>query len=160
MWLNPSDVQHLGAFFFKALRQILKYKSTLIDRTKTNAFLLQEANRRLNLGITRGPRKVLSKFSVQWHTRRRTLLLHVMRSLPDQPMRRYTFHDGSVLPLLPPRNRVGRPRVDWVLAGMEDLWERSAAVGRPVALGPRYDLRSLEHADWLLTYTLSRPSVT
>lgn len=155
MWLNQGELKKIDAFFYKAIRQILKYKSTFVDRTKTNAFLLKEANRRLNIGNTRHPWKTISAFSDQWQKRREKLLRHVVRTLTIDPMRRCTFEEGTVVPILPPKNRVGRPKKIWASEGLALLWEKYRNK-KPPHFPEKYDPMSLDHSDWLTEIAASR----
>ena len=159
MWLSDGDCRRLDAFMFRTIRQILKYWSTFVDRTKTNVFLLAEASRRLDIGRTRGPQKRLSLFSDTWKKRRRALLLHVIRSPPEDPMRRCTFLENTTLPLEPAKKRVGRPRLHWTIQGLRALWHESAPT-RPAALPAELDPHDLTQSEWLTQYAFARPAAS
>ena len=153
MWLNQGDCRRLDAFFYQALRQILKYKSTFVDRTRTNHALLTEANRRLNIGSRGTLWRTISPFSVQWNKKREKLLMHVIRSAVTSPMRMCTFDTGTAVPLLPDRRRVGRPRSHWTICGLQQLWDKFAA-NRPDEV---FNPLSLHHSEWITNLAASRP---
>ena len=119
-----------------------------MDTAKTNKFLLTEANRRLNIGARNSVWKVISPFSAQWARRREALLQHVIRAAATDPMRVCTFVGNTAHPLVPDRQRVGRPRTHWTIAGIREMWSRLEG-SRPRELGLEYDWGSPAHSEWV-----------
>lgn len=92
MWLSQGDCTKLDAFMYKTLRQILKVQSTFKDRTKTNHFLLTEANRRLNIGNTRHLWKKTNPCERAWEKTQIFLAQTRHQGRRDRPYAQSLFH--------------------------------------------------------------------
>lgn len=76
------------------------------------------------------------------------MLGHLLRALPEDPVRRCALEDGSIAPLLPEKKRVGRPRSHWTLLAMSMAWERLAP-GRPGHLAVEFRQQDPAQLAWL-----------
>ena len=56
----------------------------------------------------------LRMFSSIWQQRKLSLLGHIVRSAPSDPMRQVPFEKGTLVPRLEFRKRPGKPRQQWL----------------------------------------------
>ena len=116
------------AFHLRGLRQILKIKTTFVDRSQTNKVVLAKANRELRRrpkGKEKGnkPNKlVLMGESLRKNAE--TTLGHFIREPEEEPTRQATFKGKSLKPNLPKSRRVGRPRNKWTIDTMARIWNK------------------------------------
>ena len=93
----------------------LKRKTTFIDRSNTNRKLLEEANRLTRNENTAEPFKPLRE---QIEAQQMKYFGHIIREAENEPTRKATFiHD--MIPNIGRKQRVGRPRCNWIIAHMK-----------------------------------------
>ena len=131
----------LRVFHLKGLRQILKIKTTFINRHNTNERVFRWANQVYKNGKRPTPKRyekqvkakedkktVLSKrldndpiLPLDTYVQKRAteLLGHIIRGEVEDPMRQVIINMETGDPLKPDLNRVGRPRIWW----LEDTWK-------------------------------------
>ena len=120
-----------------------------IDRRNTNAAVLQKANDAVNHSNYR-THKVIEKISEVLKQNRLKLLGHVIRASPKDPMREVTFETASINIKRPAYRRVGRPRIKWIDAALEEAWSYACA---PT---DSYDNNNLAHNQKIMSLALSR----
>lgn len=133
--LNDDCLARINTFHLRALRQILRMRTTYVDRRNTNAEVVARANAALRDDHLRrnrpGPPRRISLFSDYLRARSLTLLGHILRSPPEDPVRQATFRAGLPLARYPPKRRVGRPRFHWTAEALRQAW---AYMGWPPAI--------------------------
>ena len=65
----------------------------------------------------------LKMFSSIWQKRKLSLLGHIIRSAPSDPMRQVLFDKGTLVPRLEFRKRPGKPRQQWLITTYDDAYE-------------------------------------
>ena len=110
----------LNVFQLKGLRKILGWKTTFVDRNRTNKKVYEAASCLKNPKHV--PGKDVSRFSDYVLYRQRALLKHTIRAPPDDPLRQCTFEASSSVPAEMTNLRVGRPRSKWAYSLLEGLY--------------------------------------
>lgn len=130
MALTQQQMRRVDAFQHRGLRQILKIQHTFVNRANTNERIFEIAN---SYRFPHGGR--LRSFSEYYRERRLKLFGHVLRSLPEDPMRRVTFIPETGAPLFRAKNRVGRPRQNWTLECYTQAWQEVCGGAGSYSLG-------------------------
>ena len=104
--LSVADQNRIIGFQTKGYRRILHIPPTSIDRTKTNEFVTTT--------LTTQHQVHVRKFSDLWLQRKITLLGHIIRSDPSDPMRQVLFEIGTLTPRVEFKKRVGKRRIQWL----------------------------------------------
>ena len=113
--LSVADQNRINSFQIKSYRRILHIPPTSIDRTKTNEFVTTTLRTQHQVHVR--------KFSDLWLQRKITLLGHIIRSDPSDPMRQVLFEIGTLTPRIEFKKRVGKPRIQWLSATYEDAYK-------------------------------------
>ena len=129
--LTQAQTKRIDAFQMRGLRQIMKKTHTFINRTNTNASILEAASRcRFD-----GEEGKIQKFSEYYLQQRQALFGHVLRCEAGDPLRQVTFVPRTATPPLPEKNRVGRPRLHWTLENMTQTWNEKLQHGGAYTVG-------------------------
>lgn len=96
----------------REVRQRLKMWQPYVDRASTNQRAMEVAN------ACRFPKCLLDLVKDQ----RLRVLGHVLRALPEDPMRKITFVPNGGGPVFKPENTMGRPLVTWTIACFSEAW--------------------------------------
>ena len=118
MHLTKTQLRKLDTFQLKGLRQILKMHTTFVERANTNKEVRKRAASVLYADEGKGkdknkgtpPPTSIPKTSTAVKQAQHTLLMHLLRELPDTPTRQATFKGTKGSPNLHSKKRVGRPR--------------------------------------------------
>jgi len=130
--LTAAQQRKLNTFQYKGLRQILKISTTYIDRSHTNAFVLQRARQAMiripPVAPNAKKRKKLKShrihtLDVLYQKRKCKLLAAILRAPADDPIRFTTLRDLNATPFINSSRRVGRPRQIWVTETAELLYQ-------------------------------------
>ena len=113
--LNLTDQKRIDSFQLKGYRRILHLPPTYIDRTITNDFVKSQIRNHMNTE--------LKMFSSIWQKRKLSLLGHIIRSAPSDPMRQVLFEKGTLVPRLEFRKRPGKPRQQWLITTYDDAYQ-------------------------------------
>jgi len=109
---NKLDVLQL-----KGLRKILGWKTTFVDRSRTNKKVYEAASCLKN--PKHMPGKDVYRFSDYVLHRQRALLKHTIRAPSEDPLRQCTFEASTSVPAIMNNLRVGRPRSKWAYSLLE-----------------------------------------
>ena len=109
--LNANHLKRLDAFQQKCLRRILNIPPIFIDRTWTNARVLEVAS-------NHRPQTTVNAIL---QTRKLKLIGHLLRSQANDVMRCSVFSPNNVL-ATPALRRPGRPRHNWTFLGLKTAW--------------------------------------
>jgi len=150
--LNQSLLKRLDAFLFKGLRKMLHIPTTFVDRTYSNAHILEKTNSVLS----EAGAKELVLLSEAHSKRRRVLLAKLVVCGENDPSATATFNTNNFKPHDYGKKRVGRPRLNWLRSTLEDAWEETKRIV-PAAGGlGRVDHDNEQHIgllrDWAETY--------
>ncbi len=124
--LTDAMVSKLNAFQLRGYRQIMKIKTTFVDRANTNVEVYKQVEEELNRVAKRSrPKKQriiqvgakIIALSIQ-------TLGELIRLDNDNPLRKVTFYPSSAKPMLPTYQRAGRPRVQWTQRTMQRAWQQ------------------------------------
>ena len=161
----PEDLlKRMDAFQLKGIRQILKITTTFVDRSHTNKFVIQQANKALRYtSPTLMDRKLRKKkalkkfrqvtlFSKFVKVRSQKFMAHVIRADPDDPIRISTLQRSKIKPRLPRKRRVGRPRLNWSNITLAEMWLKA----RPTTIQADFDPNSRRHNLYLLAAARNR----
>ena len=139
--VNDNLITKINAFHLKGIRQIMRIKTTYIDRTQTNEEVLRRANEEMQRPIKRpiggdgtsGEKKkkqkakkggkpitCLGKYLQDLQVR---LLTHIINSPDGTPLKSATFKGRSLKPNFPKTRRAGRPKRKWAEGIMEKIWD-------------------------------------
>ncbi len=123
----------LDSFQMKGLRKIMNIKPTFIDRSITNEEVLRLANEHCQTTALhqQGPKNKIKPVTEIIQQRRVTLLGHIIRSNPQDPMHQVTFANDEIETHAPWRRRVGRPRLKWIEETMKEAWSQIASNFEP-----------------------------
>ena len=124
--LNDSHIQRLEPFQLKGLRQILGFTTTYVNRSNTNAKVLDAANLYANAGTPEEKHKIrVTTFGAYCRAPKLRYLGHLLRTDDFCPERTVIFHPYSANPivLVKGERRFGRPRKNWVEQAMNQAWE-------------------------------------
>ena len=94
--LNTNARKRIDAFQLKGLRQILKPKTTFIDRSNTNERVYQLANKALNTGAK--TKRQITSFSQYLEEKTTSLFGHVLRAPDTDPIRDICFSSTTQPP--------------------------------------------------------------
>ena len=109
--LNSNHLKRLDAFQQKCLRRILNIPPTFIDRSWTNAKVLETASHYR-------PQKTVSEIL---QTRKFKLIGHLLRSQNNDVMRCSVISSNNAI-ATPAFRRPGRPRHYWTFLGLKNAW--------------------------------------
>ena len=115
--LNEQDKNRLDTFHLKAIRKILKMKTTFIDRRNTNLKVYRDANTLLQ---QEGGRKTIKSFKQIYACSRIKRLKRTINKT-NTPMHKITFESDLTLWTYNNR-RVGRPKYKWAEQALKSLW--------------------------------------
>ena len=110
----------LDVFQLKGLRKILGWKTTFVDRNRTNQKVYEAASELKNPKRLQG--NDVCSFSDYVLHKQRALLKHTIRAPPEDPLRQCTFEASTSVPVIMSNLRVGRPRGKWAYSLMEGLY--------------------------------------
>ena len=111
--ITDAMASKLNAFQLKGFRQIMKIKTTFVERSNTNENVYRQVEQELSKN--KNSRKIQVRPVTNDIENAAIKLLGEIIRLPDQdPLRRVTFREATAEPLLPAIRRVGRPRA-WPL---------------------------------------------
>ena len=157
MQLTQAQLRSLDTFQLRGLRNILKLKTTYVDRENTNKRVIKAAEKILypDNGKNRRTPKKLGKVSTQVKRAQQTLLAHTLREEDHKLTRKVTFHSGSAKAKIPSTKRVGRPRKHWTIQQSRRAWKR---IRKHIAgfEHTRYKKRSKTMQTWLHTAAIMR----
>ena len=118
--LNKTSLKKLDAFQMKGLRRITGHQSTFVDRTATNAKVIEAVNQSLRGTRRKGVQvKKLSEFHQE---RRVTMLAKVIAAGAQDPVTTATMNPDTLQTPDHGRRRWGHPRVNWLQETMQDMW--------------------------------------
>lgn len=117
----PSHEKLLQSFQLKGLRQILKLKTTFVDRRNTNEFVFKCANKAKPSGTA-----PILPIPTYLHKQRQKHLGHIIRADNSDPVRQVTFLPSSHRPWLYSKKRVGKPRHHWTITGLRSAFSTAA----------------------------------
>ena len=100
--LTKAEQSRIDTFQMKMLRRVLQVPPTHVDREWTNLKVIR------TLAETSKYKHV--RLSEAWRRRKITLLGHILRSPPADPMRQVLFEQGTYAPRIEFIRRVGKPR--------------------------------------------------
>ncbi len=147
--LNANLLSRLNVFHLKGLRQILRLKTTYIDRANTNAKVYAMAQRILDQGPSRG-RSGCFPFAQDYLDRRLKWLGHLLRQCDYDPERLVTFHPGTANANLHCLKRVGQPRKHWTIEVLGQAWEKLRTVFPDDALlREPFNFENVEHSSFI-----------
>ena len=132
--LTPSQQRRIEVFQLKGLRNILKMKTTYVERNNSNAEVFRRANEHIRNETPQGkePKQIRQLLACYKNSRMKRLArIHAMPR--DHPVRHITFDTNQpnpnlILPWIPPNRRVGRPRYKWVTETLNDMWTNLASI--------------------------------
>lgn len=116
--LTQAQMPNVDAFQMRGLRHILIIKHTCVGRESTNARVLAAAN-----GFRFPNGGAIQRFSENYEKQRLSLMGHVLRALPEDPMRCVTFVPKCAASLFRRNNRVGRLRMNWTIDCYTQAWQ-------------------------------------
>jgi hypothetical protein len=123
--MNDNAKKRIDAFQLKGLRQILKLKTTFIDRTNTNVRVFELANKAINEGTKHNNKKrKIKSFSAYLEEETTGLFGHVLRAPDADPIRDICFLQNSATPNISGDKRRGRPKLNWVITQMHQVWAK------------------------------------
>jgi len=113
-------------FQLRGLRNILKMKTTYVERGNSNAEVFRRANEEIQNETPEGktPKKI-KPFVTCYLNSRMKRLARVHKMKHDHAVRHITFAPDPkkrIVPWNPPNRRVGRPRFKWVTKTIKDMW--------------------------------------
>lgn len=111
--LNDTAIKKIDAFYIRKIRRILGWAPTFVDRTKTNALLINEYER-ITSTNRKGAPKQFTNLSTRLTLKQVKLLGHIIRASEHDPLRQITLKNGTAESNLPNKRRVGRPRKNWI----------------------------------------------
>ena len=115
--------KRIDAFQLKGLRQILKLKTTFIDRRNTNERVFELANKAINEGTKHNNKKrKINSFFKYLEENTTGLFGHVLRAPDTDPIRDICFLQNSATPNISGDKRRGRPKLNWVITQMYQVW--------------------------------------
>jgi hypothetical protein len=117
--LTPAMERQIDAFQMRGLRQIMKYKHTYYDRTKTNAKIIEDASRE---AYPKEPNRKIQRFSVFHKKRKVALLGHLIRTSNEDPLRQITFKENTATRADWGKRRPYGPRQNWVKETKKTIW--------------------------------------
>ena len=112
------------------LRRVLNVPPTHVDRSWTNQRVIH------TLAQEHGYKHI--PLSLKWKQRKITLLGHILRCAPNDPMHEVLFEQGTYTPRIEHIKRVGKPRAKWLLESCSDAY----AIIHP---GARFETNSQQH---------------
>ena len=79
--LNDTAKRRIDAFQLKGLRKILNLKTTYVDRNNTNQRVYEQAQEKVNEGLTEGSksRKTIQRLSEYYEDKRRQVTLGIIK---------------------------------------------------------------------------------
>ena len=118
--LNDTETKKLETFQLKALRKILKLKTTFVNRTNTNEKVYQEANEKLAQINPTNPKKI-TPFKLAYQKLKMKKLINILTN-PGDIADKLTFQRG-ISTWKYPNRRVGRPKYEWAQQGLQQIWQ-------------------------------------
>ena len=97
--------------------------STYIDRSNTNEDVWRLAEERLSTERPNAHQPIM-RISDIIRGRQQTLLGHVIRCVPTDPLKKVSFKNEELEPIEDITRRVGRPRRKWIHESMTNAWFR------------------------------------
>ena len=124
----------------------MRMVTTYIHRANTNAKVLEEATRAVNVERTRDHKKV--GLLSETHTRQRVKLAgKILRCADSDPRRYTTYRAGTGRVKKKVKLRTGRPRINWGDLTHVRIWEQiRAEIGEQDEIG---DPRDEEQQNWI-----------
>ena len=119
VYITEDQQKKLNAFQMRGIRTILKKQSTFMDRSNTNARLLEEASM---LAFGQGSHRKITLFSEFYANRRAKLLGHVIRASIGDPLRQVTLEPFTATRPSYGKKRVGKPRHNWTRETKSYVW--------------------------------------
>ena len=119
--LNKTSLNKLNAFQMRGLRRILGMKSTFVDRSATNAKVMEMANQKLS--TSKGKAKTVKVLSEFHRDRRVTLLAKILALGRDDQGALATLDPDTLEPHDHGKRRVGRPRSEWLKQSLDEVWD-------------------------------------
>ena len=114
--------KRIDAFQLKGLRQILKLKTTFVDRRNTNERVFELANKAINTGAKK--KTQIKSFSEYLQEKTTSLFGHVLRAKDEDPIREICFLHDTATPNTTKEKRRGRPKLNWVITQMHQVWPK------------------------------------
>jgi len=147
--MNDNAKKRIDAFQLKGLRQILKLKTTFIDRRNTNERVFELANKAINEGTKHNNKKrKIKSFSKYLEEKTTGLFGHVLRAPDTDPIRDICFLQNSATPNISGDKRRGRPKLNWVITQMHQVWGKVKTEFRlPEAL--KLNISCKTHQDYI-----------
>ena len=136
--LNANHLKRLDAFQQKGLRRILKIPPTFVNRTWTNARVLEAAS-------SHRPQRTVSAVL---EARKLKLIGHLLRSHGNDVMRCSVISSNYCL-ATPPHRRQGRPRHNWSYIALKAAW---ASFGNPAVFKADLDQINFLHTQAVLRH--------
>ena len=133
MQLNEPDQKRMEKFHLQALRKILNWDTTFIDRDKTNAKIYQEVNEKISNTMkeynkTRKEQKKPKKrikpvitFAEFYKTMKLKRIEKAINSTEE--IHHMTFNE-TLTPRIPPARKPGRPKYKWAEKGIKEYWDK------------------------------------
>ena len=108
--------EKLDTVQLKGSRQILGLKTTFIDRNNSNEEVYKQAECAVGKVDNALP------MSIYYEQQKRKLLGHIFREVDDNHEKYTTLFPESHKPRLNPVLRVGKPKENWAVNGIEYVW--------------------------------------
>ena len=118
--LKEPELKRLEIFQLKALRKILKFKTTFIDRENTNEKIIKTANEKLR-EISKNKRKTITSFRQAYKKSKIKRMAKILNN-PTDPAHKITFQRGIETWIYAGRRR-GRPKEEWAKDTLQQIWE-------------------------------------
>ena len=146
----------LDAFQLKGLRQVLKMQTTYMNRTNTNRAVFLRANQIINNYDNRHiqddrfrQRKQIIPISEFYEIQRRKLIISIINAPADNPVRQVCADDALRLIEYGVR-RVGRPRHNWWIHGLQQYWKYATEHYAPALVHTTFNIDNQEHTHFLV----------
>ena len=133
--LQATALQALDVFHLKCLRKVIKMETTYVNRANTNQEVLKRGSEQIREG------KKIKMLSQVYTERKQLFLDKVAMADESDPIRRITFQDNSMEPIIHRPRRVGRPKAKWATEECKIIWDK---IQQHNDIRVQYDENSIE----------------
>ena len=116
--LQATALQALDVFHLKCLRKVHKMETTYVNRANTNQEVLKRGSEQIREG------KKIKMLSQVYTERKQLFLDKVAMADESDPIRRITFQDNSMEPIIHRPRRVGRPKAKLANEECKIIWDK------------------------------------
>ena len=117
MQLNEPELKRLEKIHLQAMRKILKWDTTYINRENTNAKIYEEVNKRIK---EQGREKHINTFVENY---KKIKLKRIKRAIRDNKELHEATFERNLKPRTPPNRIKGRPKYKWAERALKEYWE-------------------------------------